>query len=150
MRQKQNVLNVNMIIIDLYLNDDFKCMYINIPFCRELNENKECKFPAYFRIYDNNVNKSKEKYETGCLKWYNDVECFLFRDVFVKDTETNTCHLKCEEYSEPECLFCAHGYILLKTDDGIMCYKVPKSNCESKSEEEESENTEESDTSNKN
>ena len=33
-----------------YLDDDFNCVYINIPFCRKLDENKECKSGAGFMI----------------------------------------------------------------------------------------------------
>lgn len=130
-----------------YLNDNFNCVYINIPFCRELNENKECKFFAGFHYYDDDVNKAKERYETGCQKWWTSDKCFLCRDEFVKDNETNICHLKCEEYSEPQCLFCEPGYILLKNDnDGIMCYKVPESNYEEKRKKEDSEESDESKT----
>ena len=95
-----------------YLDDDFNCVYINIPFCRKLDENKECKGWADFYEHDDDVHKAKEKYETGCERWNEEGICTVCNYPFILNSETKTCSMNCEEYSEPLCEYCEHGYIL--------------------------------------
>ena len=137
-----------------YLDDDFSCVYINIPFCRKLDENKECKDWAGFYEHDDDVHKAKEKYETGCERWNEEGTCTVCNYPFILNSETKTCSMNCEEYSEPLCEYCEHGYILLQTDkDGTFCYPVLDNTIEEEKEEEkeeESENAEESEESKEN
>ena len=44
-----------------YLDNNFNCVYINIPFCRKLDENKECKSWAGFYDSDEEDIKKKKK-----------------------------------------------------------------------------------------
>ena len=101
------------------------------------------------RFYDSDeedINKAKENYEKGCERWNEEGTCDACRYGFVLNDETKTCSINCEEYSEPLCVYCEHGYIVFQTDkDGTICYPVLDN-----TNEEESENTEESEESEKN
>ena len=52
-----------------YLNEDKESLYINIPFCRKIDEEGKCLSWAGFIEYDEDINKAKELYETGCERW---------------------------------------------------------------------------------
>ena len=105
-----------------YLNEEGKCQYIPIPYCREGNET-DCEDYAGF-MEDDDPNKAKVEYEKMCEDEDENGNCKICKQGYTLDGTTHECVSNCEEYVEPSpyCKYCEHGYILIDGDK--TCYSV--------------------------
>jgi len=105
-----------------YLNEEGKCQYIPIPYCREGNET-DCEDYAGF-MEDDDPNKAKVEYEKMCEDEDENGNCNICKQGYTLDGTTHECVSNCEEYVEPSpyCKYCEHGYILIDGDK--TCYSV--------------------------
>ena len=123
-----------------YLNNEGKCKYIEIPYCKKLDEeNKnQCddtsnflkdRDPAEYEI-------AKQEYLTRCNRKNDDGSCAVCDDGdYEIDSTGKKCILTgCEALEEPssKCEFCEHGYILV--DDGTRCMSISEALEKSESE----------------
>ena len=108
--------------------DEGKCNYINIPYCKKVNEDDKdkCnKYADFIKDPSQDINQNKKEYETRCYQRNTDGTCQQCYDGYVKDESGINCIIKgCKEYQSPSprCEFCEYGYILV--DDETKCMKV--------------------------
>ena len=107
-----------------YLNEEGKCQYIPIPYCRKGNETYCKDYAGFMEDEEGNPNKAKEKYEKMCEERDNNGNCYICDQGYTLDATTHECISNCEEYeaSSNYCRYCEHGYILI--DDDKTCYSV--------------------------
>ena len=107
-----------------YVNEEGKCQYIPIPYCREGNETYCKDYAGFMEDEEGDPNKAKEKYEKRCERRDDDGNCYMCEQGYTLDATTHECVSNCEEYIEPSplCDYCEHGYILI--DDDKTCYSV--------------------------
>ena len=112
-----------------YLNDEKKCSYIKIPYCKKLDEGNENECgdtssflngrpPEEYEI-------AKEEYLLRCDYRNDDETCSICESGYEVDSSGKKCVLiGCDELVSPssKCEFCENGYILV--DDESRCMPV--------------------------
>ena len=118
-----------------YLNEEGKCQYIPIPYCRKGNET-HCEKYSGFLGKDGNVEEGVKNYNKMCQSEDADGICYRCEPGYTLDETTHECISNCEEFVEtsPICKYCEHGYIPIEGD--TVCYPVLKKDTEEEADEE--------------